>query len=527
MEEKSLMNEIIFVTSNNEKLAHVRYISRKYDIFISKQKFYGIGYTEPRVRDREELFEKSIKDARERFQKNIANAEDKFFFIEDTSVHIPALAKGDEEFPGVDIKYWMKKNDFYSINEQLKRAGNNRRAIVRSDVALIFSKSLENELNMPYKIFTSQVEGRITDEEINIKTQPYYCWLNDTTFNKWFIPDSCLLPLSALPISKADEFDFRKDSILAMLKFLENHDEIRLKSLHSAPNIQLSLFLPPIFIISGPTCAGKTTIAEFLLKEYKYYHLEASDFMYVRYHEHHGNNSSIKISDFAERALKVDARIVVDQLNRNLKQNTGIPKVITGLRSPLEIEEFVKKYDNEYPIEIVCIEASFNNRFNRTKIRNRDRILVSQEEFKLLDEQQLRMGLEEILTTYSDSIIENNFTKADYYRSFVNKYEDRISSKKELKKKKLDLQNSPRGLEDIIILTLFKAKVDVYFTTTQISHLIQKYFPSIIKNKNNISRYFNQNYYPYYDLIREKGKNKYRLSQTGISRANYLKYQIE
>ncbi|MBA4312611.1 MAG: hypothetical protein C0417_08270 [Chlorobiaceae bacterium] len=518
------MNEIVFVTSNNEKLANVRYLSRNYDVFIAKQKYYGVGYKEPRVCDRQELFDKSIQDARDRWQKYVSGAEEKIFFIEDTSVNIPALAKGDKEFPGLEIKYWMKENDFYSIDQQLKNAGNNRKAIVRSDVALVFSSSLEKRIGKPYEIFTSQVEGKIVDEEINIKTQPYYCWLNDKTFNKWFVPDTCQMPLSALPIEVADKYDFRKGSILNMLTFLEQQGIIKKKSYRSSPNIQLSFFLPPVFIITGPTCAGKTTIAEYLLKEFNYYHLEASDFMYVRYREHHGTNSLIKIADFAERALLIDPGVVVDQINRILKQNTGIPKVITGLRSPNEIEEFIKKYDNEFPIEVIYIDASFENRYIRNRIRNRDQEAISREDFKLLDDQQQRMGLSSILSTYNGNVVENNSSKRDYYKTFLDKYRDKISkrSDKAILGRKLDLLSLGKNLEDIIILSLYRSDNKIYYTTTQISHLIENHFSTIVKNKNNISRYFNQNYYPYYDIIKEKGKNLYRLSQTGLSRARLL-----
>lgn len=523
------MNELVFITSSNEKLAHVRYLSREYDIFISKQKNYGVGYNEPRVRDRMELFDKSISDARQRWLKNVSGGEDKFFFIEDTSVHIPALAEGNDEFPGLDIKYWMKENDFYSIDNKLKNAGNDRTAIVRSDVALVFSKNLEKEIGIPYKIFTSSVKGKITDQEINITAQPYFCWLNDKTFNKWFIPEDCPFPLSALPISIADKYDFRRESILQMLLFLEKYKFLKKKRIRSTPNIQLSFFITPIFIITGPTCAGKTTIAEYLLNKFNYFHLEASDFMYTRYREHHGTNSTVAIGDFAERALMVDPGIVVDQINRTLKQNPAIPKVITGLRSPIEIEEFFKKYDNEFPVEIVYIDASFENRYKRNQIRNRDHIKISQNDFKHLDEQQLRMGLDKIKLKYGYNTIENNTTKRDYYKSFMGRYGDRIVEQTDnnfhvQKTESIDIEKS---LEDIIILTLFKSDHKIYFTTTQIAHLIGELFPKSIKNKNNISRYFNQNYYAYYDVIKEKGKNRYRLSQTGLSKAKLLELKSE
>lgn len=146
------MIEIVFVTSNKEKLAHARYLCREYNLYISKQKQYGIGYVEPRVSDRTELFKESIRDAYGRWKKNVSRAEDKLFFIEDTSVNIPSLSKNGEEFPGLDIKYWMRENNFNSVNEQLKANGNNRSAIVRSDVALVLSNELQEKTGELFKV---------------------------------------------------------------------------------------------------------------------------------------------------------------------------------------------------------------------------------------------------------------------------------------------------------------------------------------------------------------------------------------
>lgn len=53
----------------------------------------------------------------------------------------------------------------------------------------------------------------------------------------------------------------------------------------------------------------------------------------------------------------------------------------------------------------------------------------------------------------------------------------------------------------------------------EVSHLINNTFKGVTKNKNNISRYFNQAYYPYYEIKKENGKNKYKLSPTGYSEA--------
>src|SRR5689334_9472668 len=113
------MLEVIFLTSNNVKLAHARYLCREYTIEISKQKYYGISYEEPRIQDRALLLQQSIADAEERLRKYSPRRKDQFFFIEDTSLIIHSLSENGE-FPGVEVKYWMKENDFASIDKALK-----------------------------------------------------------------------------------------------------------------------------------------------------------------------------------------------------------------------------------------------------------------------------------------------------------------------------------------------------------------------------------------------------------------------
>ena len=58
------MTDITFITSNPTKLAHARHLCKEYDINILQYKkfFYGKGYVEPRIYDREVLLEESIND---------------------------------------------------------------------------------------------------------------------------------------------------------------------------------------------------------------------------------------------------------------------------------------------------------------------------------------------------------------------------------------------------------------------------------------------------------------------------------
>ncbi len=127
------------------------------------------------------------------------------------------------------------------------------------------------------------------------------------------------------------------------------------------------------------------------------------------------------------------------------------------------------------------------------------------------------MGLDNLKKILSDNIIANETSKEDYYNLFEKSFAININVSKS------NATYKPNKLEDLILLTLFRFFTeDKYFTTSQIAKLISKYFADNPKNKNNVSRYFNQYFHPYYDIKLIDSKKKYKLSQTGFSHAIYL-----
>lgn len=518
------MLELIFVTSNPIKIAHAKHLSYAYAINITKQKNYGVGYTEPRIHDRDELIRRSVEDAIERFQKNVSNYDNKLFFIEDTSVIIDVLSE-HEEVPGVDIKYWMRENTFESVDKLLKEKGNNRKAKVRSDVILVLNRKLSELIGKKYLVFTSEVSGSITPVEFNVKTQPLYPWLNDNTFNKWFIPDGCDKPLSLLDIQKANKHDFRAGAYNDMLSFLyEKKLIVKREEYKKIIAKQLNLFEPICFIICGPTCAGKTTLAEYLNEKYNYYHLEASDFMYLSYYQTHGIDSGVNIGDFAEKALIDNPYIVTNQIIEHIKKFNNVPIIVTGFRNPEEIEGFKKLYRGGLNIEVIYVDASGIIRYERSVNRQRQDSVKTIDAFNEKDAQQLRMGLLKIKKNNSKTIL-NEKTLQNYFSEFKKDFHKELeTTKNDYNKGKLGFIKN-KQLQNAIIESLYKSEnIEEYHTTTEIAHLIRDNpeYSSRPKNKNNISRYFNQNYYPYYEIAYKGHHLGYRLSQTGRSYAKFF-----
>jgi len=520
------MKELIFITSSSQKLAHAKHLSKDFAIRISKQKNYGIGYKEPRIEDREELIRESVEDAIQRFKKNTPNSDNKFFFIEDTSVIITALSK-EKEYPGVDIKYWMKENDFSTIDKMLKENGNNRQAIVRSDVVLVFPKTMQGKLEGKYKRFTSLVIGKISEQDLLVKTQPLYPWLSQKTFNKWFIPEGCNKPLTLLDINEADKHDFRAYAFKQMFEYLHSNKIIETNfEANFKKSEQSKLFAPFLFIICGPTCAGKTTIATHLVDKYRYYHLEASDFMHLSFHESHGLKPDISIADFAADALKKNPAVVTDRIISNIEKIKSVPIVITGFRDPKEIYTFQKLYTGDFFIQKIYVDADIKLRFERNIIRNRSDGQKTYDDFLQKDLQQFGMGLDLIRDQSERSIIENNQSKEDFYSNFETLFHEQLEATKNNLNLLVPKEILSKKLQNAIISTLAKqSDQTVYYTTTEIAHLINadsKYL-SAQKSKNNVSRYFNQNFHPYFDIdINEAGRAIYKLSQTGLAYSKFI-----
>lgn len=507
--------EIVFITSSRIKLAHAQYLTSDYNITISKQKNYGIGYIEPRIYNREQLLNESYKDALERFVKNVSTPDEKFFLIEDTSVIIEALSDSEHEVPGLDIKYWMKENTFEKLDLILKEKDNNRKCSVRSDLILHLPKKLREKYKIDYMQFTGISKGYIVEKEYEYSTNVSHPWLDNKTFNKWFSPDDNI-PLGMMDVDKSLEYDFRKIAFEKLLKFLEDENYINIIKIKKTLQYSLPLYFNN-FILVGATCAGKSTLANYLAENYGYYHIEASDFMYKKFYELHGINNDLKIGDFAQKALDENPCIVSDLVIDEINRLNGVPFVISGFRNPLEIDCFLKKYRGD--IKIVYIDASIETRYNRNILRERKDDESSFDKFKQKDMQQQMMGLSDMYDKYKNNLLWNEKTFEDFYNEFIDKYSNLLPMKttiiKKNKKDKLKLK-----LEEAILLAMYFDEEKKNYTTTELSMLIKNIL-DINKNKNNISRYFNHKFHPYYE-IEVSTSIRYRLNSTGMSQARFI-----
>lgn len=484
--------------------------------------FYG-SYHEPRIDDRETLLRESYESALEQWRRRTATDDLGFFILEDTSVCIDALSV-EAEVPGVHVKYWMKGKTLPKLNRLINRAGGIRTATVRSDIVLHIPDKFRKALCLGDKLlwFFGETKGAILERERVLQQNLLYPWLDNRTFNKWFVPEGFSEPISALSIAHADTVDFRFRAFEQVAAFLK---KIGFAETETAPfGYQLSIPSvpkpPPVIVICGFSCAGKTLLSQWLRDEHGYMHFEASDFMYQEYWRRHGITGEVKIGDFAVSALSQDPTIVPASIAANIEAKSHSRVVVSGFRSPNEVDELKRLLPNR-EIQLVFLDVPQSIRFSRAVSRGREKVTL--DGFRARDATEEVMGLEKIKTTSGATVVENLDTVESLYKQFRARFAELLAASSH--QDEVSGHEQARELENVILLALHQVGPRSSYTTTEIARLVTEQL-GIKKSKNNISRYFYQDFHPYFEVTVEEGRNKYRLSNTGHSAAIRLRRAV-
>ena len=166
-------------------------------------------------------------------------------------------------------------------------------------------------------------------------------------------------------------------------------------------------------------------------------------------------------------------------------------------------------------------------RYRRYIDRKRDGSL-SQAEFDERDEVQRRMGLRRLPVEISMHQITNDSSKLEMCGAFQLLMESHGAPRQSVPSTvnfKAVQQSAKHPLESLILKALFTRMVSgEYFTTTEIAKLINETQADLKtkRSKDNVSRYFNQDFYPYFEISLDGKKRRYRLSSTGRSEALFL-----
>ena len=213
---------------------------------------------------------------------------------------------------------------------------------------------------------------------------------------------------------------------------------------------------------------------------------------------------------------------VVNQiLDFILQHNIYDRFIITGFRSKDEILGFLHSFPSRN-VNVIYLNASIDSRFDRWVKRKRETDNYTFERFKEINNVQKDMGITEIKELDFITQFDNNRNGLSlYFKTFENTYQIQKFEIKKYNLSKIFMLNK-LSLEKTILITLaieYQKNDSNYFTTTEISRMINNYFKHLGKNKNNVSRYFNQSFYLYYEIKKEGKKNKYKLSPIGYSEA--------
>lgn len=407
--------KVYFYTSNLEKLLQARLMFHGQGQTLSHFRANREPYEEDYSLPKDELLRRAIMQVRNQFLVR------SIFFVEDTSIRIDALSNIND-FPGLRAKEWFAETNFSQLDELLKSKGTNRRAIVKSDIALHIPNLEETFM------FHGETVGIISDVPPNFETNLQHPWLTPNTFNGWIVPDGADIPLGEMPFEKSIEYDFRIKALRNLLNFL--------RPLNAAANLPSSFFnrdldlkntsnfepyLPHIFdsaeensptviCIIGHKCAGKTTASEFVQSNFGAAFFEASDQLRATAKDLGIEiTSSVSARKFLEEnGHDAVAQQIIDQVSSDGSSLT----VISGLRTIEELELIYQVFDNILTLQI---SADRRIRFERHIRRGRDSDVKTAEQFSQMDQDQISFGLLQVADEISDISIINESDLSSYY----------------------------------------------------------------------------------------------------------------
>jgi len=341
-------------------------------------------------------------------------------FVEDTSLRIEALSSEASDEPGMQVKHWFQATTFSDLDQAIERAGGDRRAIVKSDIALKVP-GLDREI-----LFHGETPGVVATNPPSFLPNPQYPWLTPDTFNGWLIPDGSDIPLGAMSLERSLTLDFRVRAFEQLIDRLEEYAAAlnlpgtayrrrRASSLADMPSLfsPRDAGAPPGVLVVGRTCAGKTTFAEYASGRHDVLYIEASAIV-----------RSLKVAPlttddrdgyaFAKRSLdELGHDVVGREIVRRYGDKLDGPFVISGLRDIDEIRYLKQAVPRTL---VVLVDASERTRFERHLQRARVGAEATLDEFRLRDSRQDAFGMLPVVDDLADVRILNEGKLEEYHR---------------------------------------------------------------------------------------------------------------
>lgn len=403
-----------FYTTNLQKYLQARTIFERHGLRLSHLARSDRAYNEDYSGTKEQLLANALQEL---IQLRGAAAP---IFIEDTSVRIEALSTEGNDFPGLEMKEWFEETSFRELDEELGRRGNDRSVLVSSDIALHLP-------GLPRPVFfTGTTYARVAEDAPSEFNNSRYPWLTSRTFNGWIVPIGAVQRLGEMSLDDSLPHDFRSLALTRLAERLQEYNSVlTVRQPQRTYHRQLRPSLdrtPPLFdalsgglMVTGYSCAGKTTFGDFAEGRYAVKTFEASHILRdaLKFDVEPGiRESPFLYAQAVLNAMGADvvARRILDvELNGRLDE----PFIITGFRT---LEEVLTIRSHVPRLTWVWIEASERTRFQRHLDRGRETQVATLAEFRERDQAQASFGLLPVGSELADASIRNDLALGEFHR---------------------------------------------------------------------------------------------------------------
>lgn len=398
--------QVTFFTSSRAKFSQASTIFRMSGARLAFRRHDEEPYEEDYSGGKEQLLAEAIKEIRRR------EGATAMFFIEDTSIRIDALS-GDSDFPGLRAKEWFVNASHEAILRSADELGT-RGCSVESCIAL----SLPG-LDRPsyfYGETTGNLISHLPPPDANLSTP----WLDPTSFSGWFVPTGATRTLGEMSLEGSIAYDFRAKSLLSLLDRLEeltvalnigpaSYRRLENSEFTAEVDLQPTIFdisewsVPKarqIILVVGPTCSGKTTFGVQISNDRVCDFVDASSLVRRR---RASSDADKSIGDFASEILDREGFDMVAREIAQLFRHTGLPLVVTGLRTIEEIQHLRLVWPD---LVLVSLHAPQRLRYQRF-VERASREELTFTEFQQRDSQQEQLGLLPVADELADYIVDN------------------------------------------------------------------------------------------------------------------------
>lgn len=383
--------EVFFHTSNIDKYLQARAVFDRVGLRLQHFRSNTEPYAEDYSLGKARLLTRAIDEVKARVGRGMV------FFVEDTSLRIEALS-GNEDVPGLAVKEWFRATAFADLDSLLIGNGGDRRAVVKSDIALHLPG-----LRRPV-MFHGETAGQVAQTPPSFAPSVQHPWLTPHTFNGWFVPDGAVKRLGAMSFEESWKHDFRVRAMLDMITRLEEYAIIlnisppayvRRARLGVAGQQTLWRSDRQIVVVVGRTCAGKTTFAERAADAHGFRYLEASGLL--RMLAEGAVDPSLTAFEAAGAFLSANgADVVARKVVEIIGMETDRNVVISGFRTVEELDVLKRAVPEA---RVVLTEASERTRFERHLARGRLDGDTSLEAFRRLERNKACLGCYELPRT--------------------------------------------------------------------------------------------------------------------------------